>query len=91
MHGLNYLGDMSTHIDSLKKQGHDLVDALVLSGMHRAYVYNSLQRALKCPKGREHFALMRTNSQIRIAIKILSKMLHERELSTCEELPDNVR
>lgn len=62
----------------LKQKGHDLIDALVISGLSRTRVYNRLRKKLNRPWGKEHFANMNSMSEAQEAVDSLAHWLAER-------------
>ena len=62
----------------LKQEGHDLIDALVSTGLSRGKVYRRMAKRLKRPQGKEHFGKMNAIGEAREAVDLLATWLKDR-------------
>jgi hypothetical protein len=65
-------------IQELKKEAHDLIDAIVRTGISKNSVYYLLRERLGCIEGKQHFFNMYTERDVRKAREALETMLSER-------------
>lgn len=67
-------------IQALKQQGHDLIDAIVKTGISKNSIYFLLREKLGCVEGNQHFYNIHTERDARKAVAALETILEGRQV-----------